>query len=80
MDFSEQIVSSWAQQDKAIASRNKLKEVRPAMVSGMNSNGYQAMTLPNGAFAFGPTNANVDVTGKPVRYGAGLALTWVASV
>lgn len=80
MDFSNEIVSSWAQQDRAIAKRNAPKQVQAAVVGGTNSNGYQAMTLPSGALAYGPTNSNIDVSGKPVRYGAGLALTRVASV
>jgi hypothetical protein len=80
MDFSQQIVSSWAQQDKAIAKRSQRQQVQAAMASSANSNGYQVMTLSSGAKAYGPTNSNADVTGQPVRYGAGLALSRVASV
>ena len=80
MDFSSEIVASWAAQDAAIAKRNTPRQVQPANVSSMNSNGYQIMTLPSGELAFGPTNSNADVAGKPVRYGASLALARVASV
>ena len=79
MDFTEEIVKSWARQDKAIQMRTAGKQTQAAAYMNTNDNNRSLSVMSSGSFAYAPTVTNADLSKVHVQLGAGLLLAPVAT-